>query len=549
MKDKKLSILLILALFLLTRCANVVAPTGGAKDVTPPKVTEAVPANHSTAFNGKRIELTFDEYVTLNNASQNVLFSPLLKEKPDIKLSGKTVVIKFKEELRPNTTYTINLGEAIKDLHEGNQLKDYVYSFSTGDHLDTLTLAGKVLNADDQKPAADLFVTLYASRHCERSETTQPDFDSLFSLPTRHAPDFITKTDKDGSFTFHGLPDGSFLVFALNDMNANYYYDLPNEIVAFLDTVVSTKCDSINTTNQKLMLYAFKATDTTQMLLEKKLIDEGLLRFVFRRPAMDANIMISSTLDEKFQLIQVWSKDHDTLCWHFTPGVMDSLRVNIQYDTIHESTVFNLKYKDTKPAKGKVAKTLKVTDNLRNKLLMPREDFQLRFTEPITDLRLPDSVHFERVDEYGMVYRIAPFGSDSAGYSINLSDSVFFSVRGRTNDSISLKFKRAKETDLGNIFITVVPPENTQVVVQLLNSKKAVLEQRIVDTVMRLEFRQLLPEKYQLKAIIDDDKNGRWSSGDFHKRFLPEKCLEYKDLLEIKPGWDIDLDAPWEVKK
>ena len=135
------------AALLLSACANVVAPTGGAKDVTPPKVTEAVPANQGTGFNGRKIELTFDEYVTLNNANQNVIISPLLKEKPDIKLSGKTVVVKFKEDLRPNTTYTIDFGAAIKDLHEGNQLKDYVYSFSTGDHIDTLTLAGKVLNA------------------------------------------------------------------------------------------------------------------------------------------------------------------------------------------------------------------------------------------------------------------------------------------------------------------------------------------------------------------------------------------------------------------
>ena len=139
------NILLILALFLLTRCANVVAPTGGAKDAMPPKVTEAVPANHSIGFNGRKIELTFDEFVTLNNASQNVLFSPLLNTKPDIKLSGKTVVIKFKEGLPSNTTYTINFGEAVKDFHEGNLFKDYFYCFSTGDHLDTLTLPVRLL--------------------------------------------------------------------------------------------------------------------------------------------------------------------------------------------------------------------------------------------------------------------------------------------------------------------------------------------------------------------------------------------------------------------
>lgn len=180
MKDKKLFLLLILAAFLLTRCANVVAPTGGAKDITPPKVTEANPVNKGKAFNGRKIELTFDEYVTLNNASQQVLFSPPLANKPDIKLSNKTVVIKLKEDLRPNTTYTIDLGDAVKDLHEGNVFKDYTYTFSTGDVLDTLNLHGTVLDAESQKPVEKLYVGLY-----DASSVTE---DSLFLLPCQQAP-------------------------------------------------------------------------------------------------------------------------------------------------------------------------------------------------------------------------------------------------------------------------------------------------------------------------------------------------------------------------
>ena len=136
---------LLLTAFLAQRCANAVAPTGGPQDTTPPKVVEALPENQSINFTGKKIEITFDEYITLENANQNVMISPPLSEKPDIKLKNKTVVIKFKEDLAPNTTYTINFGSSIKDLHEGNLFTDYVYSFSTGDHIDTLRIAGKVL--------------------------------------------------------------------------------------------------------------------------------------------------------------------------------------------------------------------------------------------------------------------------------------------------------------------------------------------------------------------------------------------------------------------
>ena len=175
---------LLLTAFLAQRCANAVAPTGGPQDTTPPVVVEAVPENRNINFTGKKIEITFDEYITLENANQNVMISPPMTEKPDIKLKNKTVVIKFKEDLASNTTYTINFGQAIKDLHEGNAFKDYVYSFSTGDVIDTLSIAGKVLNAEDKKPVEDVYVTLYAA-----------DRDNLDSLPLTTKPNYITKTD------------------------------------------------------------------------------------------------------------------------------------------------------------------------------------------------------------------------------------------------------------------------------------------------------------------------------------------------------------------
>ena len=185
---------MLLTAFLAQRCANAVAPTGGPKDETPPKVVAAVPENHSTNFNVKKIEITFDEYISLENANQNVLISPPLNEKPDFKLKNKTVIVKFKETLAANTTYTINFGSAIKDLHEGNPLKDYVYSFSTGNHIDTLCMAGKVLNAEDKKPVENVYVSLYAA-----------DRDNLDSLPMSIKPNYITKTDKEGHFRLDGL--------------------------------------------------------------------------------------------------------------------------------------------------------------------------------------------------------------------------------------------------------------------------------------------------------------------------------------------------------
>ena len=539
-------IVLFLSSLFLTRCANVVAPTGGPKDNTPPKVTVAEPANHSVNFNGKKIEITFDEYVTLTNANQEVLVSPPLATKPDVKLSGKTVIVKFKDELLPNATYTINFGNAIKDLHEGNVFKDYVYSFATGDHLDSLSIAGKVINADDEKPADAMLVGLYDGGS-----------DSLFSLPTRRAPDFVTKTDKDGAFRFEGLPDKCFLIFALNDVNSNLFYDMPNEKVAFFDTLVSPS-DSLN-----LKLLAFTEEDTTQMLLEKKLVEEGLLRFVFRRPADKVRVSFPDPMPDTFQMVKVWSKEKDTLSCYFTPNVMDSLWVVVHYDTlINDSTHFALKQRETRQ-RQRSDKLLIINNNLKKKMLMPSEDLILRFSEPVTEVGGDTSLlvvgsdttfilnrrDFEQVDDYGMAFRLAKSIDDTLNNTLNVADSVFFSVRGRTGKAFSLRFKRAQSSDFGNVFINVEPPVGKQAIVQLLNGRGKVVEERIVDSAQKVAFTQLLPEKYKLRAIIDVDRNGKWSSGNFHQVFLPETMVPYKDELDVKAGWDIDFDETWVLIK
>ena len=531
MKGKIISIGLILAALLLTRCANVVAPTGGAKDVTPPKVVEAQPANQSTGFDGNKVEITFDEFVTLNNASQQVLVSPPLSTKPDIKLSGKTVTVKFKEALKPNTTYTIHFGEAVKDLHEGNIFKDFAYAFSTGDQLDTLSLKGKVLNADDKKPAADLFVSLYNAT------------DSVFDLPCRQVPDYVAKTDKEGFFSFHGLPDRRFLVFALQDMNSNLYYDLPNEKVAFLDTLVAPT-DSLS-----LTLYAFTEVDTTQMLLESKLVEEGLLRFAFRHPAEGISVTTPDILPEAFRMVEVWSKQRDTLCWYFTPEVMDSLWVEVHSDVdtlINSKNRFALRYKGTKSRNERNTRVLKTSNNLKNNLLPPGEDLLLRFSEPIVEIH--DTLGWKQDDALGMAYRLDTTIYDTVNYTINIADSAFCSLRGRTNKAFSIKFKRATDKDFGAVVLKITPPDRQQVVVQLLNNKGAVLDQQVVDSTSTVAFRQLIPGKYKLQAVIDKDRNGAWSTGNFHRRALPEAVVPYKDELDVKPGWDIAPDEIWEPR-
>lgn len=580
---------LLLMAFFAQQCANAVAPTGGPKDNTPPRVVEAVPVNQSINFSGKKIEITFDEYITLENANQNVLISPPLSEKPDIKLKNKTVVVKFKENLAPNTTYTINFGSAIKDLHEGNLFKDYVYSFSTGDHIDTLAIAGKVLDAADKKPVENAYVGLYAG-----------DRDNLDSLPMTVAPNYITKTDKEGNFRLAGLADKKYLVFAIKDVNSNLYFDQPNEEVAFLDTLVQASClqkpvppaidtiandsltmqvdtlarvkDSIvfetETTTMydqnalNLTLYMFTEVDSTQVLLEKKLIEEGLLRFVFRHPAQEAAIMTPEMLPDSFNLVTRHSVAYDTVWWYFTPNVKDSLWVQVKYDTlINDSTRYSLKFKDKK-IRNKKPETLKVRNNLKGRDgLIPGEDLILTFSEPIVRYAMRDSsvfqcdtliyydtLAFEQVDDQGLKYRLTNPISTDYRYGFEVPDSVFFGIRGRTNERIKADFHVLNDDEYGNIYITVVPPKGMkQVVVQLTDESGNVLKEQLVSKKEEVMFDFLMPAKYKLRAILDADGNGKWSTGNYHRHTLPETVIEYKDALDLKAGWDIDLADPWEL--
>ena len=581
----------VLTALLLQRCANAVAPTGGPKDERPPVVVEATPENHSLQFGGKRIEITFDEYVTLENASQNLLFSPPLAVKPDVKLHNKTLVIKLKETLQPNTTYTLRFGEAIKDLHEGNLFKDYDYSFSTGDHLDSLTIAGQLLDAEDKKPVEGAYVSLYAADH-----------DNLDSLPMTVAPDYLTKTDKEGHFRLTGLADKHYLVFALKDVNSNLYFDLPNEAVAFLDTLVpasfpwtaptpqpldSTVMDSLAMQTDSLAkpadtiaietkvttvfdqnalnltLYMFTEVDSTQMLLEKKLVEAGLLRFVFRHPAKNAVLMTHEMLPDTFNLVTVPSADHDTVWWYFTPKVKDSLWVHIKLDTIiNDSSRYSLKFRESNQRRNRQPEKLKVSNNLVGQGgLTPGSDLILQFSEPVIQYVMSDSARFRRdtvnlasppdfepVGDYGMRYRLKAEIEEGVNYHIELPDSVFFGIRGRTNDPVKLDFHRLKDDEYGNIYITVAPPEGMrQVVVQLMEESGKVLRQQTITQTEEVVFEHLPPSKYKLRALLDADGNGKWSTGNYHRHTLPETILDYKDPLDLKAGWDIDLDEVWQL--
>lgn len=547
------------------RCANVVSPTGGPKDVTPPIVLMAVPENQSTMFNGKEINITFDEYVTLNNPNANILISPPLEKNPEYKLSGKSLIVKFKEPLRTETTYSINFGESIKDLHEGNIFKNYSYVFSTGKVIDTLTLEGKLLQADTRKPSSDYYVMLY----CDENDTI-----SIDSLPYCKKPYYLTKSDKDGNFKFSGLKNTEYLVFALKDENSNLKFDLPNESIAFLDSLVRPiydvqsmiHNDSVKQEVKKmesLVLYSFLEEDTVQKLFKKEVPEEGLLRFAFNRPAQNVKIEVLESLPDSFNIFKTYSANYDSILWYFTPN-KDSLLLTINYDTlINDTALMSLKPRKTIGKKAKqetVSKSLEIKTNISAGKLTPEQDLILTFKEPVTDVIMRDTswfivdkdtiindLHFEKIDSFGLKYKLAKTLVPEKSYKIIVPDSVFFSFKGVTNDTTEFSFMVPELSQYGNIFVTIEIPENVpQIIVELLDDKDKVVASQIVAETKKIEFKYLSPRKYKLKVTLDNDGNGKWSPGDYGRKLLPEPIYFHKDVFDVKANWDIDLEEIWK---
>ena len=241
LKHSRLPLLLITVLLALTgsRCGQPIPPTGGPKDSLPPVLVAAQPGDSTLNFKGNKIVLQFNEYITLENPFEKLNFSPLPKITPQAEGKLKTVTIKIKDTLEPNTTYSIDFGDAIQDINEKNILQDFRYVFSTGSKIDSGLISGSIFLAETGKIDTTILVVLHTSTD-----------DSAFA---KERPRYVTRVNKNGDFVFRYLAEGNYAIFGLKDMDGGKKYDQATELIAFHDTRVNT-----NQANP-VVLYAFSA--------------------------------------------------------------------------------------------------------------------------------------------------------------------------------------------------------------------------------------------------------------------------------------------------
>ncbi len=510
---------------LMVSCAQIVAPSGGTKDTTPPKIEKESPVNQNTSFTSEKIFIKFDEFIQLKNAEEQVVISPPMEIKPQFEVYGKSLEITIRSALKPQTTYTLNFGNSIVDNHEGNILSGYTYVFSTGPSIDSLQINGTIKKAFDLKPEKGLSVCLYA---------TDSFSDSTIYLTK---PLYFTKTYDDGSFSLKNLPLQTFNLVAFMDDNKNLKYD-KNEKISFLNHAIS----SIDTLPLPTLFYFQPNLYTPNRLIDTFSVQTGKYIFVVYKPS---NITIKPQ-QKDIEYVSWYTKGKELLDTFtlISPDWKqgDSVSFIIQSDT---TTIVTLKSRKTaKPGKLAISlpRSVELNDTITIELNQPYESI-LTDTNGIIlkedSLMIPFKVFYSDIKDHIKLYY--PL-KDKTKYSLELKDSAITDMYGAFNKKNKTQFTTKGIKDYSNLNLTLIPKKDSySYLVQLIDEADTrIYNQFVVNQKLTIPLTFVLPGKYRVKIIRDTNGNHKWDNGDYHKGIQPERVYYYSETLNLRAYWDLE---------
>ena len=592
-----------LLLAMIVSCARMGQPDGGWYDDTPPRVVHTDPADKGTGVKSKKVTITFDEFIKLEDATSKVVISPPQIEPADIKASGKKIVVELKDSLMDNTTYTIDFSDAISDNNEGNPMGNYTYSFSTGERIDTFEVSGNVLDATNLEPIKGILVGLY---------------DDLSDTVFARKPFIrVSRTDSRGRFVIRGIAPGTYRVYALQDADGNYIYSQKSEMLAFShetfnpyakpdirqDTVWrdTLRIDSIIRTPythfypDDIVLRAFTALQTDRYLVKSERAEPNKLNFYFSYgndslPQLrglnfnsDSAFVVDSNL--KNDTITYWIKDTtlintDSLTLEARYLITDSTGTLVmQTDTLEMIPKMSyerrmkqeekenekwLKEQEKKKKKGEAYDSIVPLKPLEPQIsgggtITPEQN--IFFTMP-TPLQKCDTsaIHlYSKIDTlwYKSRFEWLPVPGNikkfelraewrpDIEYSLEVDSAAFVDIYGLVSKSIKQGIKVSSNDEFGSLIVNVSGQrDSATVIVQLLGSNDNVQkEAKVVDGAA--EFFYLKAGKYYLKAFVDNNDNGLWDTGDYYADLQPEEVYYYPKEVECKEKWDITIG--WDL--
>jgi hypothetical protein len=519
------NVIFLIGIVLLGACAQVVAPTGGEKDILPPVVLEMKPNNESTNFEGNEIIIVFDEYVKLQKLKEELIVSPPLKYSLETKIKGKELHLKIKDTLKSNTTYVLNFGDAIVDVHENNALKNYSYVFATGEKIDTLSVSGRIINSFDAKVESGVLVMLYDSYED--------------SIPLKELPNYVGRTNKDGLYEIRNIKYGEYKIFVLKDENKNYLFDQVKEKIAFDTNLISITNPLLNKN-----FYLFEEDKEKQYISEQKEKGANVV-LDFNRPfdsvlikAIDTNIndvLLFQQFGKKKDSISLWFKEMDK--GKLKVSVDDCLNykdtITLKIDSAPNSIVFKMAARQNYFEKVRFSSRTPISKVIDSLITITTSD------SLIIDFKI---VYSENTHEFWFDFKM----DQDSSYIVSILPNAILDIYKTGNDSIIKTIKVNGENDFGNLAITLSSSIYESKIIQLLDSKGDVLQSVSINHDL-VTFKHLNPAKYRLKCLVDKNENGKWDTGNYLENILPERTILFNEEIAIRANWDKEII--WELDK
>ncbi len=532
------NIFFIFIALLVFGCASIQKPMGGPRDLTPPKLLKATPENMTRNFKAKEIRLEFDEFYKLNNQYQEITISPAMEKQPEYKISKRDLIIDFKDSLQKNTTYVINFGKAIQDVNEGNVMDNFTYVFSTGPHIDSLSMSGFVVNSITQEKEKDATVMIFTVKQ-----------DSL--LFGKKKPTIFATTDSAGNFSLNNLHDGEYKIYALKEPSPNKIFDNDKELIAF-----SNRTINLNKDTSGIRLSLFQQIPQKFRVSEKKLTNDGVLSLVFNKRLTNPSLKIiyPQGLDEQ-KIVDI-SKTKDTALVYMRNMAFDSLRVavydnNKPIDTIYQlkgrkeafTRVLTFKYGINRDNKLKPNTDLRITANL------PVENIEPGLISITIDSANVPNLNVQKDPENPRVIIVKNRWRAGGKYQLVLNEAAVVDIYGDKNKRTGINFEADKPDNYSQLTLKVTVPDSSKsYAIELLDEQKNLIHSDPISKSGSIVYKNYLTGKYKIRVVYDTNKNGRWDSGNVKLKAQPENIWLYNKEITLRANWEAEepLDIPKE---
>ena len=583
-------IFIIIAAAVMYSCANIGNPSGGPIDKTPPIFMRSNPTPNAVNVKDRKIEIFFDEIVTLKDPSTKIIVSPAQTEMPRMSALGRKVTVELVDSLLPNTTYTIDFSNSIQDNNEGNAIDNFAFAFSTGSVIDSMRVSGYVIDSRTLEPMQSVVVGLQSNLA-----------DSAFHKEKLQR---VALTNDRGQFTIRNVSPGSYHIFALKDLDRDYKFGNPTEDIAFLDSIIVPSIGSreaadtvYNDLNEidtimratrpayfpnDILLSMFNEDRKSQYLANNLRVDSTRISLTF---AAASDTLPSLSIVGRNDVPDQWytlerSQTNDTLTYWIRPPHLvsaDTLMVATTY--LRTDTASNLSWgTDTlkftfQRQKAKKKKKNEETDSLEQIRFMELHPLANGTQEVYAPLLLQtgtpierysrEAFHLQRKLQNDTTFYPAEIKSialrDStlsrrdlmlkvdwepgAAYTLAVDSLAMTDIYGLQTKPLKVDFNVRKMEEYGNIVFNITAVRDSAIVELLDGTEKIVLRAPVKSH--RAELLNLLPGKYYARLFIDRNGNGKYDTGNYDMHLQPEETVYYPGAINLKKNWDVE--QTWDI--